>query len=378
VTERPPRIAIFGPNSVHTHRWADYVQAAGWDVTWIAYGAPDERALASIPTVRLELGGRFATLRTVADLIRFTFRLRRILRRVDPDVVQTHWFLGPAWLAACAGRQPVVATAWGSDVLLPFPGRRIAKVLTRALARRFAAVTYNSEALRDGLLRSGVPARKLHRVLLVVDPVHFRPGPRDPQLLATLGVPPGLPVILSPRGIAPVYAPEVVLDAFSRVSVELDCTLLIRVPPEAEAEWHTLRERLSPDAADRVIAFAGVESDVFADLLNSCDAIVSVSRSEGASVTVMEALMCERPVIVSDIPQNREWVQDDRFGAIVDVGDPVSLAAAIERVIRDPEGSAKRARAARSQLPPLDEVGPAEVIRLYDALRSDRGQGGHE
>jgi glycosyltransferase involved in cell wall biosynthesis len=363
-------MVIFGPDSVHTHRWADYVRGTGWDVTWIAYGEHARDAMGVIPEVALETGGHLAFWRTLVDLFRSSRRFRRMVRRFEPDLVQTHWLLGPAWIAALAGRHPIVATAWGSDVLLPFPGRRAARFLTRTLGRRLDAVTYSSQALERGLLENGLRPERLHRVLHGVDRTHFRPLPADPALLKRLGAPTETPVILSPRGITPVYAPETVLRAFAQVVDRVPCTLLMRVPTDQTEEWARLRATLAPDVVARIVTFSGVEHDAFPRLLASSDMVISMSRSEGAAITVMETLLCERPLIVSDIPQNREWVQDDRFGTIVPVGDAVALAAAIENVLADSEGAARKARDAALALPALAD-GPEEALRLYASLLAE-------
>ncbi|MDX6451509.1 MAG: hypothetical protein QOH16_1558 [Gaiellaceae bacterium] len=364
-------MVIFGPDSIHTHRWADYVRGAGWSVIWIAYGETARDAAGVIPVVSLETGGRLAFLRTLFDLMRSSRRLRRMLRRFDPDIVQTHWFLGPAWIAALAGRHPIVATAWGSDVLLPFPGRRAAHFLTRVLGRRLNAVTYSSKELERELLEIGVPPGRLHRVLHGVDRERFRPLAADPVLLEELGVNTDAPVILSPRGVAPVYAPETVVRAFAQVVARMPCTLLMRVPSDQTKEWEMLLATVAPAVARRIVSYAGVEHDIFPRLLASCDVVVSVSRSEGASNTLMEALLCERPVIVSDIPQNREWIRDERFGSIVPVGDAGALAAAIEHVLADKAGAERKAREAASATSEL-AAGPEQVLPLYASLLAER------
>jgi glycosyltransferase involved in cell wall biosynthesis len=88
----------------------------------------------------------------------------------------------------------------------------------------------------------------------------------------------------------------------------------------------------------------------------------------------MEALFCERPLVVSDIPQNREWVKDRRFGAIVPIGDAEGLAEAVESILQDPQAAAAKARfAAESARAAGDkDAGLGQAIRLYDRLL-DRG-----
>jgi glycosyltransferase involved in cell wall biosynthesis len=372
--QRRNRLLIFGPDSVHTHKWANYVRSAGWDVSWVAYGPSTDAAVVAIPVVRLELGGRLASVRTIFDLAIQSIRFRRLLRRIEPDIVQTHWLLGPAWIAALAGTCPIVATAWGSDVLLPFPRARTACFLTRLLGRRIHAITHSSDALQEKLLEIGFPRERLHRVLHGVDRTRFRPQSRDVGLLTELGVDPELPVLLSPRGVVPVYSPDTVLNAFEKVVKERRCTLLLRVPAQDRDEWERLRSLLGPDALKRVVTFTQLEHSVFARLLASCDVVISVSRSEGASVTVMEAIFCERPLIVSDIPQNREWVRDATFGSIVPVGDSDALASAIEGVLANPVAAAEKCRLASADARKIgdEEAGLGRALLLYEKLLSER------
>ena len=56
---------------------------------------------------------------------------------------------------------------------------------------------------------------------------------------------------------------------------------------------------------------------------------VSTSMSDGTSVSLLEAMSCAKPVLVSDIAGNREWVEDRecRFP----VGDVRALKTALQR-----------------------------------------------
>jgi L-malate glycosyltransferase len=351
------------------------VRTAGWDVDWIAYGPTEREAVARFDEVALEVGGRFVVARTLVDLIASAIRLRRLLRKLEPDLIQTHWFLGPMWIAALAGTRPIVATAWGSDVLLPFPGRRAARILTRLLSKRIDAVTSSSEHLERGLLEAGLPAEQLHRVVHGIDAEQFSPIPRNEVLLRELGVDPAVPVVLSPRGITPVYAPETVLRAFSELVARRPATLLLRVPDGQREEWDRLRADLQSNVLQHVVTFEGVTRELFPQLLASSDVVLSVARSDGASITVMEALFCERPLIVSDIPQNREWVIDEGFGAIIDVDDAAALAEAIEAVLADPAAAATKARLAGDHARAIgdQDVALGAVVQLYERILQQTG-----
>ena len=59
------------------------------------------------------------------------------------------------------------------------------------------------------------------------------------------------------------------------------------------------------------------------------DLYVSPSHVDGSSVSLMEALACGLPALVSDIPANKEWVQEDRNGWLFPDGDADALAEKI-------------------------------------------------
>jgi glycosyltransferase involved in cell wall biosynthesis len=77
----------------------------------------------------------------------------------------------------------------------------------------------------------------------------------------------------------------------------------------------------------------------------AADVVVLPSRWEGLSLTLLEALASGRCVVVSDIPGLAEVVTAG-VGARVPVGDPLALAGALARRLREPNLCAAEGRAA--------------------------------
>ena len=67
-------------------------------------------------------------------------------------------------------------------------------------------------------------------------------------------------------------------------------------------------------------------------IYRSADVYVSASHSDGSSVSLMEALACGKPALVSDIPGNREWIQTGVQGWLFKDGDAHELAAKMESI----------------------------------------------
>jgi len=92
--------------------------------------------------------------------------------------------------------------------------------------------------------------------------------------------------------------------------------------------------------ANRVL-FTGYVDHLW-ELMNSADAFVSLSRCEGSPNVVLEAMACECPLVISDIPGHRE-ILDDQDALFVKLDEPAETARAILATLTDV--AAARARA---------------------------------
>ena len=77
---------------------------------------------------------------------------------------------------------------------------------------------------------------------------------------------------------------------------------------------------------------------------------VSIDDSESFGVAAVEAMACEKPVIVTDVGGLMEVVNQGEFGTIIKKKDALALADAIENVISNPLESAQRSKAAREHV----------------------------
>jgi glycosyltransferase involved in cell wall biosynthesis len=86
--------------------------------------------------------------------------------------------------------------------------------------------------------------------------------------------------------------------------------------------------------------------------------------------TLIEAAAAGRPIVATDVPGCRDVVQDGVNGLLVPPHDPPALAAALERLLRDPEQ--RRAMGARSREIAVekfsDERIVGEILGVYGSL----------
>lgn len=96
------------------------------------------------------------------------------------------------------------------------------------------------------------------------------------------------------------------------------------------------KEELDRWIAEGVIEYLGPLDDV-RPALAAARIYVLPSHREGTPRTVLEAMATGRPVITTDAPGCRETVQHELNGLLVPVGDVPQLAAAMIRLIENPE-----------------------------------------
>lgn len=77
---------------------------------------------------------------------------------------------------------------------------------------------------------------------------------------------------------------------------------------------------------------------------------VSPTYAEGFSNTILEAMASGLPVISTDVVGVRDCVRPDENGLLVPPGDPAALAAAVRRLLDDPELRRRLAEQARTDV----------------------------
>lgn len=277
-----------------------------------------------------------------AQWLRAEAALRRLCEERGVDVIHAHHPVG----ALHAGG---VARTLGLPLVLHLheiaPERRLHLLALRKAARIADRVVCGSEASRR-LLRATVevdPA-KVDVVYNAVDSRFARRAERAPADLGEAGPHIGVFGLLAPR-----QGQNVFLNAAARlVEDHPDAKFWIVGPAAIDADaWfaeHLWDLSETPALAGRV-RFPGFRPDI-PEMMKAMDVVVlPATRMESIPMTLAEALTLGCRVIASDLGGAAEAILSGQTGLLTPPGDPVALAAAIDRML-GPEGP-RLARAAR-------------------------------
>jgi glycosyltransferase involved in cell wall biosynthesis len=328
--------------------------------------AAERLADAGVDVVQTELHRLRATpnpidqFRFLTSMPREVRELRRLIRR-GVDVVQIGGLVNPH--AAIAGRLEGAPVIWQIlDTRPPMALRRIMMPLVLGLSD---IVMTTGRAVADVHPGAAGLGERLQPFYPPVEPEVFSAihGDRDAARVE-FGFAAEDTVLVSVGNLNPQKGHDYLIRAAAlarRRRPEVKALIVGASHPthrDYAQGLHRLARELDLDSG-RDIVFAGALTDV-RPALAAADVFVlaSVPRSEGAPTAIGEAMMMELPVVATDVGAVREVVEHGRTGYVVPPLDAQALAAAVLRVIDDPDARAS--------------FGPRGRVRAIERFSSDQ------
>lgn len=264
-------------------------------------------------------GGRGSA--SLRDGPRLLMDLRRVIDSFQPDIIQAGPVQRSAFLAALAGFKPLISMSWGYDLLIDAQRNLLWRWATTYTLKRSAALVTDCDTISRRAISYGMADDRIVTFPWGVDIEHFTPGNNQNSSQDTF-------TVLSTRGWEPIYGTEIIAQAFAKAARNQPNLRLIMLSSGSQANRiHEIFNNAG--VLDRVRLPGQIG---YADLpryYRMADLYVSASYSDGTSISLLEAMACGCPALVSDIPGNKEWVTPDLNGWWFPSGDADALAETI-------------------------------------------------
>jgi glycosyltransferase involved in cell wall biosynthesis len=224
--------------------------------------------------------------------------------------------------------------SWGYDLLIDAEKSPAWRQATAFALQHSAVMVGDCDTIRQKAISCGMRPDRVVTFPWGVDLTHFHPEPIEPSN-------PDVFTLLSTRGWEPIYGIELIVQGFVQATRRLAeltgagslpaLRLLMLGNGSLAPKIHSI---FSQAGLVNQVHFAGqVGFDRLPGYYRAADLYLSASHSDGSSISLLEAMACGRPALVSDIPGNREWVTPDVNGWWFPDGDSKSLAEAIVHAV---------------------------------------------
>lgn len=292
---------------------------------------------------------------------RLLWQLVKLIKRIRPDIIGT-WMLQMDILGGVAAR--LTQTPWVLHEQSSAQGYSSSwKTRLRVRVGATANGIVSNSVGGDDYWKRQLPNtwRCIVRNGLLIGEIATTPT----ALVARL-VKPDLPIVLYVGRLTSDRSGVKNLPAFIKalacVSLEQEVLGIVCGEGPQRLELEALAHRLRLDGW---VHFTGhlPSTSVWA-LMKSASLFVSLSAYEGCPNAVMEALACECPVILSDIPAHRELV-DERSAVFTDPTNIEEIARAIVLALRSEETTRARAFIAKEK---VKDWSVSEMGRRYERV----------
>lgn len=124
---------------------------------------------------------------------------------------------------------------------------------------------------------------------------------------------------------------------------------------------HELKKYVKQESLKNV-HFLGYRNDI-PEILSQSDIVTLLSYREGLPRCLMEAMVCEKPLVVSNIRGSRDLVKHGVNGFLVDLGDDRSLVESFKKLINDKDLREKMGQAS------LKEIQSYNLVHVLNEMR---------
>lgn len=323
----------------HIAPYLRYFKAAGHDVHFISLSpAPDY----GVPTYNIGFGRKYSAAEGKWKYPLSMLRARRLVKKLKPDIVNTHYVTSGGLTGLVCGFHPTITTVHGGDLNLSLKSH-LWRVLLKLVFNHTDCVNACSEDLGEKVISLGICPEKIYVLTLGVDTDRFsfvqRQGSDKCRTLR----------LVSTRRLEPLYDHSTTIEALSAVHQKGIDFLMTFVGSGSLLE--ELKKQVKQRGlADRVKFLEGVDSREIPDILHSNDVFLSTPVCDGISIALLEAMATGLFPIVSDIKVNSDWLEDGVDGLLYKVGDADALAGCIVKFCDNPQLAVSAAQRNRKRV----------------------------
>ncbi|MBT0812854.1 glycosyltransferase [Litoribacter ruber] len=320
-------LVLSDPSSIHTVKWVNSLADRELEIVLFGLGKKNSQISSKVRQVPFDIEVSRGNLLKKAGYLKSFSHLKSEFQKFQPDLVHAHFISSYGLLGKLLNPPKYVVSVWGSDIF-NFPQKSpLHRVLVKKILKSSQVVFSTSEVMRE---ETGKYTNKQIFVTpFGVNLDRFKPGVKKEESDDTfrLGI---------VKSLEEIYGIDVLIKAFRSVvqNYKKPISLTIIGKGSHDKQLKDLSENL---CLGNYIKFTGylTQEEVIKYHQKFDLEIFPTMVNESFGVSVVEAMACGTPVIVSDVSGFKEVINYGECGLIVKRGDVNALTMGILKLIEN-------------------------------------------
>jgi len=237
-------------------------------------------------------------------------------------------------LGALSGFHPFLSMPYGSDILIEPERSLVRKMIIKYAIEKADMITCDCEIVKDKIIQmTGFEENKIVTFPWGIELDKFYPDPEKSIHIRKKLDWLNKKILIMNRNFLPVYGIQYFIEALPEILNEEPMTRVILIGSGILEKQ--IRSLVSEKQLSNFVKFIGqIPIDEMPYYLNASDVYVSTSLSDGTSLSLLEAMACALPVVVTEIPANKEWVIDGYNGFLAPPKNPNEVSKRVLTLLK--------------------------------------------
>lgn len=335
-------------DSSHTRKWAVSLAERGYTVGIFSLRKSETGWIFQYPSISSFDQDGFSTLKfkgsssSKIGYLKLIPALKKVIAAFQPTIVHAHYATSYGLIGARSKFHPLIISVWGSDVF-EFPkGGMLNRRLLMYNLKRADRIFSTSQVMKEEVLK--YVNKQVDVTPFGVNTEVFSPG------TSTLRWGDNQKVIGIIKTLEDVYGIDVLIRAFALVTNEYNGNLKLVIGGDGSRKeaYEQLARELQ--LSDKVVFAGKIKHEEVTDYHRSFDVFAMLSDQESFGVSLVEAMACGKPAVVTAVGGLKEVAIDGETALLVPPRDERKAADALLRLLNDVPLSEKLGANARQRV----------------------------
>ncbi len=315
-------------NSEHTQKWASALANQNYDIGIYSFSVPKTNWYIN-HSITL-LSSKKTTSKVVSILnkvlyISFLPHLIKTIKAFNPAILHAHYASSYGFLGALSHFKPFVISAWGTDII-KFPHINfITKSIIKYNLSKADSICVTSHTLEKHAHQ--LIDKTVHVIPFGVDLEVFSKNELHTHPVFTIGC---------VKSLEKIYNIDIIIKAFGILKDNNPTKKIILKIVGDGSQLEVLQHLVCDLKLTNEVQFLGkIKNLDIPVILNELDILANISEYESFGVSVIEAMACKTPVIISNAEGLIEVVKNSDNAIIINQNQPLELAEAFEKIMND-------------------------------------------